>query len=39
MKDGDHIKPAIASLPAIFEFSVTHKHKVASKKEAADSDD
>jgi predicted peptidase len=39
VKDGNHIKPAITQLPAIFEFFTKHTKKVASKKEASDSDD
>jgi len=39
VKDGNHIKPAITQLPAIFEFFAKHTKKVASKKEASDSDD
>ena len=38
VKDGNHIKPAITQLPAIFDFFAKHTKKVASKKEASDSD-
>jgi len=39
VEDGNHIKPAIAQLPSIFEFFATHTKKIAPKKEAANSDD
>ena len=39
VKDGNHIKPAITQLPAIFEFFATHAKKVPSNKEASVSDE
>jgi len=39
VKDGNHIKPAITQLPAIFEFFATHTNVVPSNEEASESDD
>ena len=39
VKDGNHIKPAITQLPAIFEFFATHAKQVPSNKETSVSDE
>lgn len=39
VKDGNHIKPAITELPAIFEFFAGHTKQISSDEKTSESDD